>query len=148
MRNNAEPLIERSGYTLYSAHSDGFDAFSFAGLRTLKRSEADPADVDLYAGESSAGREDVLSRIWRSGTGVKFAKVNAFDYAGATRSAVASLYANSRCDDFVEELAIDDVILLGRGDRALGVVKIVAIYDEAGASRDRYLFNLKPMQND
>ena len=39
-----------------------------------------------------------VDRMWRSETGVRFAKVNAFDYAGATRSAVASLYENSRCD--------------------------------------------------
>ena len=59
-----------------------------------------------------------VDRMWRSDTGVRFAKVNAFDYAGATRSAVASLYENSRCDEFVDALAIDDVILLGRGDHA------------------------------
>ena len=43
-----------------------------------------------------------VDRMWRLETGVRFAKVNAFDYAGATRSAVALLYGNSRCDEFVD----------------------------------------------
>lgn len=88
-----------------------------------------------------------VDRMWRSETGVRFAKVNAFDYAGATRSAVASLYENSRCDEFVDALAIDDVILLGRGDHAWGVLKIVAIFDEPGSTADRYLFDLKTVAN-
>ncbi len=145
--NSAEPLVERSGYTLYSPHSGRFDAFSFDDLRPLKRSEADPSAVDLYVCPSPEGGEEVLSRMWRSETGVRFAKVNAFDYAGATRSAVASLYENSRCDEFVDALAIDDVILLGRGDHAWGVLKIVAIFDEPGSTADRYLFNLKTVAN-
>lgn len=58
-----------------------------------------------------------------------------------------SLYGNSRCDEFVDALAIDDVILLGRGDHAWGVLKIVAIFDEPGSTADRYLFNLKTVAN-
>lgn len=145
--NSAEPLVERSGYTIYSPHSGKFDAFSFDDLRPLKRSEADPSAVDFYVCPSPEGGEERLSRMWKSETGATFAKVNAFDYAGATRSAVVSLYENSRSDDFVDDLAIDDVILLGRDGRAWGVVKIVAIFDEPGTAEDRYLFNLKTVAN-
>ncbi len=145
VRNSAAPLVEKSGYTLYSPDSGGFDGFSLAELRPLKSTESEPENVDFYVCPSAEG-SDILGREWRSLNGTKFAKVNNFNYAEATRASVVSLYENSRCDDFVSDLAIDDVILLGRGEQAGGILKIVAVCDDPGSESDRYLFNLKVVE--
>ncbi len=142
VRNSAAPLVEKSGYSIYSPDSGRFDGFSLSELRSLKSSESDPAVVDFFVCPSPEESE-TLGREWRSLNGTKFAKVNNFNYAEASRASVVSLYENSRCDDFVGNLAIDDIILLGREKQAGGILKIVAIYDDPGSENDRYLFNLK-----
>lgn len=146
VRNSAAPLVERSAYTLYSPESGKFDGFSLDELRPLRNEETVSGFVDLYVSPSPDSASETMMREWRSLTGVRFAKVNTFDYAGATRASVASLYENTRCDDFVADLAIDDIVLLGRDDRALGLLKIMAVYDEAGCENDRFVFNLKVVE--
>ena len=46
------------------------------------------SEVLLFVMQPATNLTGYVDRMWRSETGVRFAKVNAFDYAGATRSAV------------------------------------------------------------
>lgn len=144
IRNNTSLLSEKAGITLWSPRSGKPDGFSLATAQPLLCATADNGQIDIYlyaAPDDTA--PDVLTRDWRTRTDVRFARANNFDYAAATRSSLSAVYANSIRNNYVRDLEIDDVILVGREAEVWGAIKIAGIFDEAGAANDRYLINIK-----
>ena len=46
----------------------------------------------------------------------------------------------------IKQLKADDILLFGIQDEAYGALKIIAVYDEAGTEKDRYVFSLKSIK--
>ena len=138
-------LIPYDGIVLYGANSSRPNGFSLSKAQTLYCETADSATIDIYDYHDtlSGASADRLSREWRSRTGLQFAKMNDFDYAGTNQLLLNNAFKSSRHYTSLKDIAEGDVVLFGRGDDALGVLQMIMVYDEAGSTNDRYVFNLK-----
>ena len=145
-------LPERSGITIWSPASGKQDAFSFTTLQTLYSSETEECDLIFLPTEDI----DALPKSWGTKTDIVFCKANNFDYSSATWSNIQEVFKSSLRTKTVENISIDDIIFIGREKRTeegsyilttLGVIKIMAMYDEDGAASDRIIFNLKTLPN-
>lgn len=141
-------LPETSGIVLYSPSSGKDDAFSFKTLQPLHSSLQ---DADLCLGTTS---EDAIRPLsFSTKTDITFTKANNFDYASATWSGLQSVFKNSLRKSTVNNVDIDDIIIVGREKTSadtktietIGVIRIMAIYDDAGTDSDRIVFNLKTL---
>lgn len=148
---NTALLPERSGITLYSSMSGKQDAFSFITLQPLF-SSSDAEDCDLVF--SMSGEDgSYMAPTWSTKTDLVFCRANSFDYSSATWGNVHAVFNSSIRTDAVSDMQIDDIILIGREIHAednvkvnaIGVCKIMAIYDENGTQNDRIIFNLKSL---
>ena len=136
-------LEEVSGITLYTDESgDHSNGICLETLRPLIVSLADSADIDIYTYRDEDTPE-TLTREWRSNTDIYFARANTFDYANATNRSVTETFGSIVAHPRISKIERDDIILVGRGNRALGVIKVVQLYDEPGSNSDRYLINIK-----
>lgn len=137
-------LTEYSGFSMYVPLSGKPDAFSLTSKQLVTKSDVDSAIVDFYVYQDSlVGDQTVLQRIWRSNTGLNFVKANSFDYAKATEESVRSVYTSSTKTAKLTEISTDDIVLIGFEKNPVAVIKIIAVFDEAGSNNDRYLFNIK-----
>ena len=71
-------------------------------------------------------------------TGTKFVRNNSFDYANATAASIQSVYGSSRRLDAISDLRVNDIILMGHGDTAAGVLSVTSIVRD-GTSEERSL---------
>ena len=138
-------LLSYDGLILYSAVSGRPDGLSLAKAQTLYCETADSASIDIYDyHDTLAADPTVLSREWRSRTGLTFARLNDFDYAGTNQLLLNSAYKASKRYTSLKQIAEGDVIVFGRGEEALGVLQMLIVADEPGsATNDRYIFNMK-----
>jgi len=137
-------LAEYSGFSMYTPLSGKADAFNIYLKQPIFTSEADTSDVDIYVYQDTAAEDaTILQRIWKSHTALNFVKANNFNYAKATSQMLRETYLASVRFSSVTNLANDDIILIGFGFQPIGVIKIVAVFDEDGVVNDRYLFNIK-----
>ena len=143
---DASLLPERSSITLYSPHSGKVDGLSFATCQPLLCATSAPEEVDLYVAADDRADPEILPRRWRTGSDVLFAKAPGFDYAAASKVALTSVYEHSVKTDFVDDLAVDDIVLAGHGSQVWGAIKIVGIFDEPGSEYDRYLIHVKTFE--
>lgn len=137
-------LRELTGITMYSGTSGRPDAYNIA-LEQLQNSHTVEGDslMDLYAWQDPEGDETVLSREWRSHSGLKFMRFNDFNYSTATQLSVENAYRAGVKLNYIRDLKADDVVLVGNDAQALGIIKIVYVFDDPGMQDDRYIFNLK-----
>jgi hypothetical protein len=148
--DNKTLLPERSGFTIYSPHSGKSDAFSFVTLQPML-SSSNAEDCDLIFITSDSG--EYMPLKWGTKTNVIFCKANSFDYASANWTSIQAVFTNSIRSDYVDNLQIDDIILIGREERTeerlslktIGAIKIMGIYDEEGYNNDRIVFNIKTL---
>lgn len=146
---NTALLPERSAITIYSPLSGKPDAFSFSTFQPLfSSSEAEDCDLVFI---SSGDESDNMPLTWGSKTDIVFCKANSFDYSSATWANLQAVFSSSLHTDTVSDLQVDDVIIVGRETHSednikistIGVIKIMAIYDDSGTQSDRIAFNLK-----
>lgn len=142
-------LQEMSSIVLYSPFSGQDDAFSFRTCQPLLSSAAEDKDIDLHF--IHEGDDGNLPRRWGTKTDILFCKSNSFNYSSATGKGVGDIFRFSLRSNQVDDLETGDIIIVGRGTdtedayslKALGVMKIMAVYDEPGSQSDRIVFNLK-----
>lgn len=143
-------LPEYSSIVLYSPFSGKNDAFSFSTLQPLMSSDTTAVDLHLIC----ASQEEYLPLGIGTKTDMVFVKANNFDYSSATWGGLSSVFKNSIRNKSIENISIDDVIIVGREQKTdesikttpVGVIKIMAIYDDEGALTDRVSFNLKTIK--
>lgn len=135
-------LASLDNYTLYSGSSRNQDAFSLELEQVLYSSSADARFIDMMDMGNDTLTGEFL-RTWTSMTGLSFSRFNDFDYETATRSSVEDAYAVSTKYSELRNIQDNDIVLLGRSDTAVGVIKFLAVFDEEGVENDRYLFSLK-----
>ena len=142
------PLTELTGITLYSPLSQRNDAFSFELLQSVSTKRVDASLCDIYVPNVNE-ESDVLPRLWASNTDLCFAKMNNFVYPKATYKSVVTVYENAVVSPVVEDIAIDDIIIVGRNGSAIAAIRVANIYDGEGINEDRYDICIKvlPIQN-
>lgn len=136
------PLEEHGQFTMYSNCSSNKNGFSIELEQTVF-SVIDSVYCDIY--DNTEAGSAVLSKEWHSKTGVLFARFNDFNYESATRSSVMNAYENANKTSIMSNISNDDIIFVGRGNTALGVIKVMAVYDDEGYETDRYNFYLKKL---
>ncbi len=139
-------LEEVSGITLYTNEiNDHPNGICLENMRPLIVSLADSAAIDIYTHVDKETPE-ILTREWRSNTDIYFARANQFDYANATNRSVTEAFGNAVANPRISQIERDDIILVGRGNKAIGAIKVVQLYDEPGLENDRYLINIKKIR--
>ena len=115
-------LAEKAGIVLYPPSSGRPDAMSFADpSQTFSwLTSPDSVRADMYI-DADAGLSQVTLR---SNTAAKFVRHNSFDYAAATAPGLQAVYASSNRVDAVASLAVNDIVLVGHGERAEGVLRV------------------------
>lgn len=130
------------GVTMYSAQSGRNSAFSMDRL-TVTDTLSLLQDSLWFADAQVADEQtEDMSYTWYSHS-LYFSRFENFDFAEATEQSVVTAYTNSKRNHIIRDLHTDDILLVGTADRALGVIKILIIADEAGTENDRYIFSLK-----
>ena len=136
-------LPEMAGIIIYSGSSMQRNAFSLnAPSQPFVMAYADSIDIDVYDLPNEINPE-TLSKEWHTNTDVRFVKANSFNYASATSAGIKSNYVSSIRQKFVLDISPNDIILLGRGDKACGVIMITEVVDNNGIDNDYYRFNIK-----
>lgn len=136
-------LQETAGITLYSIETDEHpNALCLETLRPIMYSLADSADIDLFI-PTETGYQENIPTEWHTNTNIYFAKANNFDYGNATYQSVTETYAATISNPKIKGLKANDIILAGRGNKAVCVIKIIQIFDEPGCENDRYIINIK-----
>lgn len=134
------PLEELGQFTMYSAMSGNKDGFSLALLQTVF-SQIDTLYCDFRDNTVDPG--GTLRREWIGNNDLLFARFNDFNYTGATKRSVMNAYNDSNKSNIISGISNDDIIFVGNEQRAYGVMKVVAVYDDEGTENDRYCFYLK-----
>lgn len=136
-------LQEISGITIYSVETDEHpNALCLKNFKPIMYSLADSADIDLFIPLNTEYGESIPTE-WHTNTNIYFARANNFDYGNATYKSVTETYAATISNPKINGLKANDVILVGRGNKAIGVIKIIQIFDELGTENDRYIINIK-----
>jgi hypothetical protein len=143
VNENNPTLSAKEGNIMYSANSNNKNGFTVELMQTLYVETSDPNQIDIYDYYDTLSVSTVLTREWRSQTGVLFAKFNDFNFATARKKDVKQAFESAAKYTAVKDLAEGDIILIGKNQTALGVIQITAIFDEAGSANDRYIFSVK-----
>ena len=143
VHGNATSINELTGIAIYSPRSGKSDAFSFKLQQSVNTKTAADEEVDIYVKPLEDEGSDLLSGSWASKTGVRFSKVNGFNYAAATLQSVAAIFPTLTTEPEIGSLAIGDIIFVGRDNEAIAVIRVANIYDSEGVSEDRYDVNMK-----
>lgn len=125
IRNKLVLVDEKSGIVMWATETGRPGALMFADPSKTYNivSAGDSAVADMYI-DTDPTLENVRLK---TNTQAKFVRNNSFDYAAATAASVQAVYVGSRRDDMVDNLRINDIVLVGHGERAEGVFRVVGI---------------------
>lgn len=142
--STSQLLSERSGITLYSPSSGRPDGFSLETMQPVSTAESSAAEADIYIPASED--QNILARALRSKTNLRFTRANNFNYSSATAFSLNETFSSSLRYNSIDDIEMNDVILFGRDDTALGVMKIVSITDEVGSNDDCIILSIKVIE--
>lgn len=132
--------LDAAEYTMFASYKNEKNGFSIARNEIVDCETTDSIYIDLY--DYSTGTTLILSREWRSMTGLLFARFNDFDFENANYSSVINAYSNSNKTSKLLNVSNEDIILVGK-ENALGVIKVINVFDETDPMQDRYYFVFK-----
>lgn len=133
--------LSPSEYTMFASYKNEKNGFSIERNEIVDCETTDSMYIDLY--DYSIDSTQILSREWRSMTGLLFARFNDFDFENANFSSVRNAYSNSNKTSKLLDISNEDIILVGKENEALGVIKIINVFDETDNMHDRYYFVFK-----
>lgn len=132
--------LKPSEYTMFASYKNEKNGFSIERNEIVDCETTDSTYIDIY--DYSNDSTLLLSREWRSMTGIMFARFNDFDFENATVSSVTNAYKNANKSAKLTNINNEDIVLVGK-EQALGVVKIVNVYDDIDPMQDRYYYIFK-----
>lgn len=136
-----DPLLVSKEYTMYAFYKNEKNSFNIDNELIMDYETSDSTLIDIF--DYSIDSSLVLSREWRSKTGLLFARFNDFDFANARTANVSKAFNASNKMTKISNVSNDDIILIGKIDKPMGVLKIVNVFDEEVPMDDRYYFVLK-----
>lgn len=119
--HNKQVLLPEKGPIILYLSDGKHDAFKFIDpTQTFDHvNSADSLFADLYVDCDSNGKPFLHSR-----TKTRFVRYNEFNYSETTAVGLQTVYYNSRRDEFVSDLSVNDIVLLGHDDQAEGIIFI------------------------
>ncbi len=133
--------LKAAEYTMFASYKNEKNGFCIERNEIVDCETTDSIYIDIY--DYSEDSTLVLSREWRSMTGLLFARFNDFDFENANYSSVKNAYANSNKSSKLLNISNEDIVLVGKGNEALGVLKVINVFDESDDMQDRYYFIFK-----
>ena len=137
------PLVPYENIIMYSACTEKTNGLSLEWVTPVIVQTADTTTIDVYDYHAPQTDSALLSRQWRSMTGLEFVRYNDFNFPAATVKYLHDSYLAGNKFSSIGNLTLGDIILVGRGNDAIGVFQIQNIYDEEGFENDRYELTFK-----
>lgn len=146
VNKGASSVKETSGNAMYSSLSSEPNAFSLAELTPAYLRDSLSRMLDIIDASSEDKNNDgSLSRTWISRTDVLFVKFSGFNYADADAVTISNSYKSGIKLSTVNNLKDSDIVLVGRGDKAIGAIQVLTVTDLAGHENDKYVFSIKKL---
>ena len=145
-------LQERSGIELHnplSGKNDGLNTQTKCPIRKETLAATDEIYsfwLRQYTEEELSLSTEQMPIEWNTAImdgKITFALNNSFNYAEATSSSMKSTYSASIKNNYINNLKIGDIVLVGVEGEAWGVIKILYIIDDDGVMNDKMIVNLK-----
>lgn len=140
---NPGVLSESTGYTIYSHAGNKQDAFNLSMKESLFSALSDSSQVDLVDATSDSLSPNILSRTWKSYSGIRFVRFNDFDYANATFNYLTEVFEAGVKKSFISDIKADDIILVRTLKNRYYALRLVYVIDNDQIAEDRYIFNIK-----
>lgn len=138
---SGDPLLVSKEYTMFAFYKNEKNCFSIDKELIMDYETSDSSSIDIF--DYSIDTALVFSREWRSKTNLLFARFNDFDFANARAVNVSKAFNSSNKMTKIMDVSNNDVILVGKIDKPMGVLKIVNVFDEDNPVDDRYFFVFK-----
>jgi hypothetical protein len=149
INKGAASVKETSGNIMYSSLSAEPSAFSLAQLTPAFLADSLTHSLDMIdASTTQKNGDGSLSRTWISRTDLLFVKFSGFNYAAADAISISNSYKNGVKLSSATNLKDSDVLIVGRGNKALGAIQIITVIDAAGYANDKYVFSIKKLEGE
>ena len=146
VNKGASSVKETSGNVMYSSLSAEPSAFSLAGLTPAYLADSLTRALDMIDASSEDKNGDgSLSRAWVSRTDLLFVKFSGFNYADADAVTISNSYKSGIKLSTVNNLKDGDIVIAGRGNKAIGAIQILTVSDLDGHENDKYVFSIKKL---
>jgi hypothetical protein len=147
INKGSSSIKETSGNIMYSTISSDPSAFSLEEMTPAFLKDSLTRELDIIDATSDKNNADgILSRTWVSRTGLQFVKFSGFNYADADAITISNSYKSGIKLSSVNNLKDSDIILVGRGNTAIGAIQILTVTDLAGSANDKYVFSIKKLE--
>jgi hypothetical protein len=147
INKGAASVKETSGNIMYSSLSAEPSAFSLAQLTPAFLADSLTRSLDMIdASTTQKNGDGSLSRTWISRTDLLFVKFSGFNYAAADAISISSSYKNGVKLSSATNLKDSDVLIVGRGNKAIAAIQIITVIDAAGYTNDKYVFSIKKLE--
>jgi hypothetical protein len=149
VNKGAASVKETSGNVMYSSMSADPSAFSLVQLTPAFLADSLTRSLDIIDASTKEKNSDgSLSRTWISRTDLLFVKFSGFNYADADAISISNSYKNGIKLSSVNNLKDSDVLIVGRGSKALAAVQIITVVDAEGYANDKYVFSIKKLEGE
>lgn len=146
INKGASSVKETSGNVMYSSLSAEPSAFSLAELTPAFLADSLTRSLDIIDASTEENNNDgSLSRRWVSRTDVLFVKFSGFNYADADAITINNAYKSGIKHSTVNDLKENDILIVGRGNKAIAAIQLLLVHDAVGHDSDKYVFNIKKL---
>lgn len=148
INKGASSVTEASGNVSYSTLSSKPSGFSFAAMTPVYLADSLTKSIDIYDASTVKNNQadGSLSRTWLSRTSLQFVKFNGFNYPDADAITINNSYKSGIKLSRATDLKDSDILIVGKGDKAIGAIQIISITDLAGVENDKYVYSIKKLQ--
>ena len=145
-------LKEYTGLELYNPLTENNDGLNTGSKKTIRKATLDAEDEAVsfwlrqFTDEEKQLSPENMPLEWNTSADssmVTFARSNSFNYTEATTFTLEAAYSSMKVDNYVSQIKQGDIILVGVGKKAWGVIQVLYIIDGTGVDDDRMIINLK-----
>jgi hypothetical protein len=146
INKGASSVTETSGNVMYSSLSAEPSAFSLDDLTPAYLADSLTRSLDIIDASTKEKNSDgSLSRTWISRTNLQFVKFSGFNYADADAVTINNSYKSGIKLSMVNNIKDSDIIIVGKGNKAIGAIQVLTVTDAAGHESDKYVFSIKKL---
>lgn len=146
INKGASSVTETSGNVMYSSLSAEPSAFSLDDLTPAYLADSLTRSLDIIdASNKDKNSDGSLSRTWISRTSLQFVKFSGFNYADADAVTINNSYKSGIKLSMVNNIKDSDIIIVGKGSKAIGAIQVLTVTDAAGSETDKYVFSIKKL---
>jgi hypothetical protein len=146
INKGASSVKEASGNITYSTLSNKPSGYSLQTMVPIYLADSLTKPIDIIdASGKNQETNGSLSRIWQSRTNLLFVKFNGFNYPQANAITISNSYKSGIKLSRISGLQDGDILIVGKGNKALGAIQVISITDLSGVENDKYVFSVKKL---